>query len=92
MRRRYHVIERAVTCKKEIDKAPGKDLLPAIPSPPFAECQHRCAKSIIRESRYDAQQILHEQPHCCGDFVIASICICRTALPPECGLDRPLLH
>ena len=31
MRRRYQVIERAAESKKEIDKAPGKRLLPTIP-------------------------------------------------------------
>ena len=31
MQRHYHVIERAAASKKEIDKAPGKGLLPAIP-------------------------------------------------------------
>ena len=59
IRRRYHVIQRAAASKKAIEMVPGKGLLPTFPSPPFADCQPRCAKSILHGSpRYDAQQIL----------------------------------
>ena len=59
MRRRYHIIERTATSKKEMDNALARSSFPQFPYPPFASCYPHCAKSIIHGSpRYDTQQIL----------------------------------
>ena len=45
-----------VTHQWEVDKAPARASSPQFPCPAFVRWQLRRATSIVRESRYDAQQ------------------------------------
>ena len=66
--------------RKEMEKGPGKGLLPQFPSPPFVSASLAVLRALFVEAGTMPGRALHE-PCCWSDSVIAFICL--TPLPQD---------